>query len=189
MQQQPNSFISPQLASLLTAHSTTVTQELAKDTSQPVHKVAERLFGKHKSSHVPYDSENGSEERKGGLKKLLNKLKLNHGDDGEQSGVGEKEHPSEQRSTIRRLTPEELQEVAKYGKWGSDQPSELFLNVSLSSNWADDQIYAQTLLTLEDNPLNGLVSPCLAGSSGVVSLSIISVIPDIIEVRYMRSMS
>jgi hypothetical protein len=37
-------------------------------------------------------------------------------------------------------------------------------------------------LTLEDNPINGLVSPSLAGATGVVPLSIISVIPDIIEV-------
>jgi hypothetical protein len=39
-------------------------------------------------------------------------------------------------------------------------------------------------LTLEDNPINGLVSPPLSGSTGIVPLSIISVIPDIIEVTH-----
>ncbi len=43
-------------------------------------------------------------------------------------------------------------------------------------------MYAQTLLTLEENPLNGMCSPSLMGSHGVVPLTIISVIPDIIQV-------
>lgn len=43
-------------------------------------------------------------------------------------------------------------------------------------------MYAQTLVTLEENPLSGLCSPGLMGSHGVVPLTIISVIPDIIEV-------
>lgn len=43
-------------------------------------------------------------------------------------------------------------------------------------------MYAQALLTLEENPLNGLCSPGIMASHGVVPLSIISVIPDIIQV-------
>ena len=44
------------------------------------------------------------------------------------------------------------------------------------------QCFAQTLLSLEEYPLNGMVSPCLIASHGVVPLSIVSVIPDIIQV-------
>lgn len=43
------------------------------------------------------------------------------------------------------------------------------------------QIYAQALLTLEKNVLNGLVSPPLMGSSGVAPLSIISHTSDIAQ--------
>jgi hypothetical protein len=39
------------------------------------------------------------------------------------------------------------------------------------------------MLTLETNPLNGMCSPPLMGSSGVIPLSIVSVIPDIMQVR------
>ena len=45
-------------------------------------------------------------------------------------------------------------------------------------------MYAQCLLTLEENPLNGLCSPPLMGSHGVVPLTVISVIPDIIQVNH-----
>jgi hypothetical protein len=43
------------------------------------------------------------------------------------------------------------------------------------------QIYNDVLHTLDTNPLAGLVSPPLLGTSGVVPLSIISVIPDIMK--------
>jgi hypothetical protein len=43
------------------------------------------------------------------------------------------------------------------------------------------QIYNDVLHTLDTNPLAGLVSPPLLGSSGVIPLSIISVIPDIMR--------
>lgn len=46
-------------------------------------------------------------------------------------------------------------------------------------------MFAQALLALDDGrPLNGLVSPKLLGSCGVVPLTIISVIPDIIQVCF-----
>lgn len=43
------------------------------------------------------------------------------------------------------------------------------------------QIYHDILLTLEKDPWAAVVSPPLLGSTGVVQLSIISVIPDIIQ--------
>ncbi|KAH9952788.1 hypothetical protein BGW80DRAFT_1452006 [Lactifluus volemus] len=43
------------------------------------------------------------------------------------------------------------------------------------------QIYNDVLHTLDTNPLAGLVSPPLLGSSGVIPLSVISVIPDIMR--------
>ncbi|KAH9988591.1 hypothetical protein BJV77DRAFT_1020825 [Russula vinacea] len=50
------------------------------------------------------------------------------------------------------------------------RPSDLFL-----------QIYRDALHTLDADPLAGLVSPSLLGSSGVIPLSIVSVIPDIMR--------
>ena len=50
------------------------------------------------------------------------------------------------------------------------RPSDLFLSMYLAAT-----------RSLERNPLNGMVSPPLMGSSGVVPLSIISVIPDIMK--------
>lgn len=46
------------------------------------------------------------------------------------------------------------------------------------------QVYAQALLAIESYPLNGMVSPPLFGAHGVVPLTVISVIPDIIQVRH-----
>ena len=43
------------------------------------------------------------------------------------------------------------------------------------------QVYNEVLTTLEERPLAGLVSPPLLGSSGVIPLSIVSVIPDIMR--------
>lgn len=43
------------------------------------------------------------------------------------------------------------------------------------------QIYHDILLTLEKDPWAAVVSPPLLGSTGVVPLSIVSVIPDIIQ--------
>lgn len=43
------------------------------------------------------------------------------------------------------------------------------------------QIFYDVLLTLESDPMAGLVSPPLLASTGVIPLSIVSVIPDIIK--------
>ncbi|EIN06967.1 hypothetical protein PUNSTDRAFT_135667 [Punctularia strigosozonata HHB-11173 SS5] len=63
----------------------------------------------------------------------------------------------------------DLARAEKCGKFPY-KPSELFL-----------KIYSDVLDTLERNPLIGVVSPPLLGSSGVVTLSIVSTIPDIMR--------
>ncbi|KIM79061.1 hypothetical protein PILCRDRAFT_823914 [Piloderma croceum F 1598] len=69
----------------------------------------------------------------------------------------------------RKLTPADMDRAAQCGKFTS-RPSDLFL-----------QIYAEVLHTLEHDPMANLVSPPLIASTGVIPLSIISVIPDIIR--------
>ncbi|KAH7885430.1 hypothetical protein F5I97DRAFT_1928808 [Phlebopus sp. FC_14] len=69
-------------------------------------------------------------------------------------------------------TKEVLDRAAECGKFGT-RPSDLFL-----------KIYVDILATLDDNPWSGVVSPPLLGSRGVVNLSIISVIPDIMQHHY-----
>ncbi|KAF8264927.1 hypothetical protein EI94DRAFT_1737335 [Lactarius quietus] len=72
---------------------------------------------------------------------------------------------SKKRTSL--LEEDELDLVAKCGSF-PHRPSDLFL-----------LIYKDVLRVLETNPLAGLVSPSLLGSSGVVPLTIVSVIPDI----------
>lgn len=64
---------------------------------------------------------------------------------------------------------DELDIVMRCGSF-PHRPSDLFL-----------QIYRDALQALDANPLAGLVSPSLLGSSGVIPLSIVSVIPDIMR--------
>ncbi|KAH9967378.1 hypothetical protein BC827DRAFT_587889 [Russula dissimulans] len=64
---------------------------------------------------------------------------------------------------------DELGIVAKCGRFPR-RPSNLFL-----------QIYRNVLHALDTHPLAGLVSPSLLGTSGVIPLSIVSVIPDIMR--------
>ncbi|OTA79958.1 hypothetical protein M434DRAFT_401971 [Hypoxylon sp. CO27-5] len=71
------------------------------------------------------------------------------------------------------VNPKELHKARSCGKWGSQEPSDLFL-----------RIYHDALCTLDHNLECGMVSPSLMGSSGTMPLTIISVIPDI-----MRHMS
>ncbi|KAI0270588.1 hypothetical protein BC834DRAFT_1011250 [Gloeopeniophorella convolvens] len=63
----------------------------------------------------------------------------------------------------------ELDLAEKCGRF-PHRPSDLFLKV-----------YNDVLHTLDKDPLAGLVSPSLLGSSGVIPLSIVSVIPDIMR--------
>ncbi|KAI0817735.1 hypothetical protein GGR55DRAFT_621766 [Xylaria sp. FL0064] len=96
--------------------------------------------------------------------------KLFHDDDLRKSG--------EEYKTNTEIVPvkdEELQRARMCGKWGSREPTDLFT-----------RLYHDALCTLEDNPARGVVSPCLMGSNGMVPLTIISVIPDI--VRHMSNL-
>lgn len=76
------------------------------------------------------------------------------------------------RIPLSEPTQVDLDRAAECGNFGS-RPSDLFL-----------KIYCDVLATLETNPWAGVVSPPLLGSRGVVNLSIISVIPDIIQHHY-----
>ncbi|KAI1143088.1 IQ calmodulin-binding motif protein [Hypoxylon sp. FL0543] len=73
------------------------------------------------------------------------------------------------------ISSQELQRAQSCGKWGSQEPSDLFL-----------RIYHDALCTLDHNLECGMVSPSLMGSSGTMPLTIISVIPDI--VRHMSNL-
>jgi hypothetical protein len=64
--------------------------------------------------------------------------------------------------------PEDLERAFQCGRFGDTRPSDLFLKV-----------FHDALLTLDHDPLNGVVSPCLMGSTGVIPLSGIGVVWDI----------
>ncbi|UJR31202.1 hypothetical protein I4U23_018706 [Adineta vaga] len=70
------------------------------------------------------------------------------------------------------ITDEELNFAAEYGQFPS-RPSNLFL-----------KLFHNVLCTLERDPLCGRVSPSLIASSGVIPLTIISTIPDIMQHYY-----
>ncbi|KAI9758879.1 MAG: hypothetical protein M4579_002763 [Chaenotheca gracillima] len=65
-------------------------------------------------------------------------------------------------------TPEDLQRAFECGRFGPTRPSDLFL-----------RIFHDALCTLEGDPMVGMTSPPLLGSSGVIPLTILSVLPDI----------
>lgn len=65
-------------------------------------------------------------------------------------------------------SPAELDRARQCGNWGDSEPSELFL-----------QCYHAALCSLEHNPLAGMVSPSLMGSSGVLPVTVIAPVPDI----------
>ena len=67
-------------------------------------------------------------------------------------------------------SPEELVQLKSLGKFEGTEPSELFL-----------KLFGSSLISLEDDYWKGMVSPALMGSTGVVTLSVISVIPDIVS--------
>ncbi|KAI5477424.1 hypothetical protein MNV49_006416 [Pseudohyphozyma bogoriensis] len=81
----------------------------------------------------------------------------------------DKLHLGKSKEKGGEVTKEDLDIAARCGDW-EGRPSDLFL-----------KMYADVLLTIEKDPLAGLVSPPLLGSTGVIPLSIVSVIPDIID--------
>ncbi|KAI9735541.1 MAG: hypothetical protein M1834_001556 [Cirrosporium novae-zelandiae] len=77
-------------------------------------------------------------------------------------------HDGEKKFEEQPNDDKELQKAFECGKWGSTRPSDLFL-----------QIYHDALCTLEKDPMVGMTSPSLMGSSGVLPLTIIAPLPDI----------
>ncbi|CAF0982708.1 unnamed protein product [Adineta ricciae] len=72
----------------------------------------------------------------------------------------------------REVTEDDLNIAAEYGRFPY-RPSQLFL-----------KLFHNVLCTLRRNPLAGCVSPSLTGTSGVIPLTIISTIPDIMQHYY-----
>ncbi|CAF1383989.1 unnamed protein product [Rotaria sp. Silwood1] len=70
------------------------------------------------------------------------------------------------------ITEEELNAAAQYGRF-IERPSDLFL-----------KLFHNVLCTLRRDPLAGRVSPSLIGTTGVIPLTIISTIPDIMQHYY-----
>ncbi|KAK7981648.1 hypothetical protein PG988_003886 [Apiospora saccharicola] len=73
------------------------------------------------------------------------------------------------------LAEGELEKARQCGKWGPNEPSELFL-----------RLYHDALCMLDEDLGSGMVSPSLMGTNGVIPLTIISCIPDI--VRHMSNL-
>ncbi|KAL5349104.1 hypothetical protein ACLOAV_005392 [Pseudogymnoascus australis] len=89
------------------------------------------------------------------------------------------------------ISAEDLQRVEKCGNWGPSQPSELFLKVrtfhlSRGQTLIEAKVYHHALGPVEQDVAAAMVSPSLMGSCGVVPLTIISVVPDIM--RHMSNM-
>lgn len=75
----------------------------------------------------------------------------------------------------RSATRDELECVRQHGRWGPQQPSELFL-----------RIYHDALQCLAVDPMASVVSPPLMGSHGAIPLAIIAPLADI--VRHMSNL-
>ncbi|KAI5866689.1 hypothetical protein GGS23DRAFT_602946 [Durotheca rogersii] len=75
----------------------------------------------------------------------------------------------------RPISDKELRRARECGRWGPQEPSDLFL-----------RIYHDALCMLDDDLAGGTVSPPLMGTCGTVPLTIFSVIPDI--VRHMSNL-
>ncbi|CZS88896.1 related to IQ calmodulin-binding motif protein [Rhynchosporium graminicola] len=86
---------------------------------------------------------------------------------------GEKESVTTAKANRDNHTPEDLQRARECGKWGPTEPSDLFL-----------RLYHDALCTLDKSISGCMVSPSLMGSCGMIPLTVISVVPDI-----MRHMS
>ncbi|KAF2800563.1 IQ calmodulin-binding motif protein [Melanomma pulvis-pyrius CBS 109.77] len=89
---------------------------------------------------------------------------------GQHPAIGEL--PAHER---KPATKEDIDRARACGNWGDAEPSELFL-----------QCFHDALCALEHDPIVGMVSPSLMGSSGTIPLSIIAPLPDI--VRHMSNL-
>jgi hypothetical protein len=80
-------------------------------------------------------------------------------------------HPSgseKAKALLNDPTEEDLNRALQCGKFGDTRPTELFLRM-----WHD------SLVTLEHDPMGGVVSPSLMGSTGTIPLTIVGVVWDI----------
>ncbi|CAF1585690.1 unnamed protein product [Adineta ricciae] len=75
----------------------------------------------------------------------------------------------QQKLFEHEVTNEEMNLAAKYGRF-PQRPSDLFL-----------KLFYGVICTLEHNPMAGCVSPALVGTSGVIPLTVISTIADIMR--------
>lgn len=157
--------------------------------STTIAHVANRLYPSRALSHNP-PKQAAQPDGESKLQTILHSLHIGREDSPSDIHQSKHQHGKawEQWEQMTQLRQEEMDQVRCCGQWGSSTPSELFLTVRFrplveTDVWTDVKIYGQALVALEEDSLKGLVSPCLSGSTGVVPLSIISVIPDIIQVK------
>lgn len=93
-------------------------------------------------------------------KKLYGHVKTQHVD-AERYRIGDR---ADEESKIA------LERAEKCGRWGEERPSELFL-----------KIFHDALGPVEKDIETAMVSPSLTGSSGVIPLTILSTVPDIVR--------
>lgn len=191
---EPSDSLVPQsLLSLFDRNNETVTSALARDPSQAVADVVKRLHGA-KPHHVgkrpskepgeELDQEDGlgsdgsvrGKPIDGIVDKLVDIVKIGPGasklNASARNSAGKaKEAREPQLPAMRPPTAEELVLAQQAGDWqGGDPPDELFL-----------QMLTYAIQPMRTHPLAGMVSPPLMASMGSLPLTILSVIPDIIQ--------
>ncbi|KAI5922548.1 hypothetical protein F4810DRAFT_672966 [Camillea tinctor] len=159
-----NALTIPRQQKLLLPSALPMAEQPEKKINESPYKISETLYKwcqslESVSGYLAADPSLTSREI---WMKLFGHVRSNPGKDIRDIGKGD-------------VTHEELQKARLCGKWGAKEPSDLFLRV-----------YHDALCTIEDNPLCGMVSPSLMGSSGTMPLTIISGVPDI--VRHMSNL-
>lgn len=91
------------------------------------------------------------------------------GDDAEsQSSKESSSSQSSHRHLPSHDAERDLERALKCGNFGDKRPSDLFLKL-----WHD------VLVTLDKDPMAGMVSPSLMGSTGVIPFTVIGVVEDV----------
>ena len=126
----PSSFISPKLVSLIN-NPQSVSTALAQSPHASVKDVAEKLYGSMHHASAPH-SLSQDEEKEGDkvstVDKMLDKLHLRKAHEGSTHDKDDKNPAADQWDAMRVLNPQEIEQVASLGKFGS-KPGELFTNV------------------------------------------------------------
>ena len=128
------SFLSPELVDHINSKET-VTTILAAHPNQSVEDAEESRYGKRHHTHKHFAKEN-EDEAEGLLEKLH--LKSSHtDDDGGKVSLAEENHEKamSQYEAIKPLTDAQMAELRSIEnfKWGASKPSDLFMNVGLST--------------------------------------------------------